>query len=330
MAEPAGPQDERRVQEILLGAPLRFTRAQVERRAGISADFGTRLWRALGFPQPADDEVAFTERDLDALLEIGALLRSELVDEELVLHLARAVGQTMGRLAGWLGGVMVARTAAAPAGDAVAPELATLDELDELRPAFERLLLHGWRRQLAAVGLRSLTATAERAGDPAAGIALQGVGFADVVSFTRLSRGMAGGELAAFVERFETATAEVIAELGGWLVKTLGDEVLFAAADARGTAEIGLRIAERCADDPGLTSVRVGLAYGEVILRFGDVFGTPVNLAARLTSVARPGAVVIDGELADALAKEPYQIVPLRTRPLQGLGRVRPYALRRD
>ncbi|MFI0369367.1 adenylate/guanylate cyclase domain-containing protein [Actinomadura sp. 1N219] len=319
------------IEETLLGGPLRYTRKEVEALAGVSDDYARRIWQALGFPTPPDDEVAFTDGDVAALREIKDLLGSDLVDEDMVLQLARAVGQTMGRLASWLGDVWLQRLGELPSDEPMTPDLvaAALAATEELRPAFERLLLHGWRRQLTAAGMRAAATTASAQSDPAAGLAHLAAGFADVVSFTRLSRRLDGDALAAFIEHFESTTAEIIAEHGGRVVKTLGDEVLFVASDPRSAAEIGLRIADRFNEDPDFPKVRVGLAYGEVIQRLGDVFGTPVNLAARLTSTAYPGTVLIDTALVSALPSGAYDTTPLRPRPLQGLGRVRPTVLRR-
>ncbi|GGP99184.1 adenylate cyclase [Actinomadura coerulea] len=319
------------IEETLLGGPLRYTRREVEARAGVSDDFARRIWQALGFPVPPDDEVAFTDGDVAALVEIREVLSHELVDEETVLQLVRAVGQTMGRLASWLGDVWLQRLGALPSDEPVTSDLVTaaLVATEELRPSFERLLLHGWRRQLTAAGMRAAASTAAARADPAAGVARLAVGFADVVSFTRLSRSLDGDALAGFVERFEWAVTHIVAECGGRVVKTLGDEVLFVAPAAGPAAEIGLRVAERFNEDPDFPKVRVGLACGEVIQRLGDVFGTPVNMAARLTSTAYPGTVLADAGLVSALPSGPYDASGLRPRPLQGLGRVRPYLLRR-
>ncbi|TDC98273.1 adenylate/guanylate cyclase domain-containing protein [Actinomadura sp. 7K507] len=323
--------DQDDIEETLLGGPLRYTRKEVEALSGVPDDYARRIWQALGFPAPPDDEVAFTDGDVAALREIKELLGTELVDEGMVLQLARAVGQTMGRLASWLGDVWLQRIGELPPDEPAAADVVTAALLatEELRPAFERLLLHGWRRQLTAVGMRAAATTATAQSDPAAGIAHLAVGFADVVSFTRLSRHLDGDALAAFIERFEVTTAEIIAELGGRVIKTLGDEVLFVGSEPRAVAEIGLRIAERFNEDPDFPEVRVGLAYGEVIQRLGDVFGTPINLAARLTATAHPGTVLIGGGLAEILPAGDYDISALRARPLQGLGRVRPFRLRR-
>ncbi|MEW2357497.1 adenylate/guanylate cyclase domain-containing protein [Spirillospora sp. NPDC029432] len=328
----AGPREPHDIEETLLGGPLRYTRKEVAERSGISDDDARRIWQALGFPVPPDEEVAFTDRDVAALREIKGLLGHQMVDEEMVLRLSRAVGQTMGRLASWLGDVWLQRfSELLPPDEPVTTEavVAALEATEELRPAFERLLMHGWRRQLAAAGLRAAGASATATADPAAGVALLATGFADIVSFTRMSRRMDGPELADLVERFETAVTGIVAEEGGRVIKTLGDEVLFVAEEPRAAAEIGLRIAELSEEDPDFPRVRVGLAYGEVIFRLGDVFGTPVNTAARLTSTAHPGTVLADTGLAGALPSGPYDVSSLRPRNLQGLGRVRIRLLRR-
>jgi adenylate cyclase len=323
---------ERVLEELLLGGALRYTQAEIADKSGMPLETGMMIWRALGFPTPPEGATAFTEEDAAALRDIKDLLDSEYVDQEMVLHLSRAVGQTMGRLAGWLMDVWLLRVGEylLRPGEPVTGETiaGVIEATHDLLPGFERLLIQGWRRQLAASGMRALTATEAATADPAAGTARLAVGFADIVSFTRLSRQMDGDTLAAFVERFETVATEICADHGGRIIKTLGDEVLFCADDPYAAAEIALQITERSGRDDGFPQVRAGLAYGEVILRLGDVFGTPVNLAARLTSETYPSAVLVDAALSAAVVGT-YETVSLRSRPLQGLGKVRPWVLRR-
>jgi adenylate cyclase len=67
-----------------------------------------------------------------------------------------------------------------------------------------------------------------------------------------------------------------------------------------------------------------------VVTRRGDVFGTTVNLASRLTAVARPDSVLVDGITADALAESAaYRLRPLGPRAVRGIGLVRPVVLER-
>jgi adenylate cyclase len=174
------------------------------------------------------------------------------------------------------------------------------------------------------------------------------VGFADLVGFTRLTRRLEEEELGELVEAFESTAADQVAAYGGRLIKTLGDEVLFVSEDPGTAAEIGLRLIETMTGDEAMPALRVGIAFGTVTTRMGDVFGTTVNLASRLTSIAPRDAVLVDGELAQALGevgdvpmseadttpddgKYRFALQPMWRRPVRGLGVVEPWLLtRRD
>jgi adenylate cyclase len=154
------------------------------------------------------------------------------------------------------------------------------------------------------------------------------VGFADIVQFTQLSREIDEAGLAGVVELFEATAADIIAAQGGRLVKTLGDEVMFSVDAPDRAAAIALDLAAM-GDRPDLPTVRVGAAYGPVLPVMGDVYGTTVNLAARLTSFARPGAVLVDGGLADGIdGLSGYSVTRIVRRPARGLGIIQPYVLR--
>jgi adenylate cyclase len=316
--------DPRRLEELLLGGELRYTSLDAIKAAGVSEDFARRLWRALGFPHVPDDMIAFTEGDVAALAKV-AQRAGDVIDEEIALRMVRAVGQTMARLAKWQVDILAeALTDPLEPPDPEAMGLITANaesHIAELEP----LIVHAWRRQLAAAGTRLLTSQGSE--DPMTRVA---VGFADLVAFTRTSRGLDERELARLVERFEETASDVVAEHGGRLVKTLGDEVLFSAETARAGAEIGLSVAEAVRDDAGIPDVRVGMAYGPVLPLRGDVFGTTVNLASRLTTMARPGSALVDAGLAAELrGDEAYHLTRINRRRAHGLGLVQPYVLRR-
>jgi adenylate cyclase len=320
--------DPRRLEELLLAGELRLTSGDAVSAAGVTEEFARRLWRALGFPHVPDDTVAFTEGDVAALARVARLRDRSLLDEDTVLRMARAVGQTTARLAKWQIDIVLAALTdpfEPPAPEAVRAILdSAAGQLGELEP----LLVHAWRRQIAAAGTRALvTLSAE---DSTPGRVRTAVGFADLVAFTRTSRELDERGLAQLVERFEEIASDVIAEHGGRLVKTLGDEVLFSTETPRLGAEIGLSVAEAVRDDPEIPDVRVGMAYGPVLPLMGDVFGTTVNLAARLTAMARPGTALIDAGLAAELRDDgAYELHRISRRRAHGLGVVQPYVLRR-
>jgi adenylate cyclase len=271
------------------------------------------------------DAVAFTDGDLSALHRLMGLVHDGVLDEELAVSVTRALGHNAARLAEWLIDALVehlvdqeGETVEAATGRAV--EVVT-ERLDDL----ESLLLFVWRRQLAAVAGRALAGAARETVT-----ARLSVGFADLVSFTRLSQKLEERELAAMVDRFGRRSADVIAGAHGRLVKTVGDEVLFVADAPAVAARIGLELAETMAEDPVLPDVRVGIATGTVLTRMGDVFGATVNLASRLTAQAAPGTVLVDSETADALTgNEDFALDVERTRAVRGMGLVRPGTVRR-
>ncbi|RSN14784.1 adenylate/guanylate cyclase domain-containing protein [Nonomuraea sp. WAC 01424] len=302
--------------------PARYTREQVSAEAGVSRELAERIWRALGFAQLADDAVAFSDADVAALRRVRGMLDGGLLDEQTVIRMARALGQTTARLAQWQAEIVIGTMLPDPPADA--DLTGVLDTAKALLPDFEHLLIHVWRAQLAAAGTRLLAVADDRA-DRVPGRVSIAVGFADLVSFTRRSRELDERGLAALVEGFESRAADVVAAHGARLVKTLGDEVLFTAPAPAQAAAIALDLAESL-------ELRIGMAYGPVVPMMGDVFGTTVNLAARLTAIARPGTIVVDSELAEGLGEgaEGVSVHKIRRRPARGLGVVQPYVLRRS
>jgi adenylate cyclase len=148
------------------------------------------------------------------------------------------------------------------------------------------------------------------------------------VSFTRLSRSLSEEELAKLVSVFEANAADTVAFGGGRLIKTLGDEIMFAADSAPRAARIALDLMASMRRTPAVPELRIGVAYGHVVQRNGDVYGTTVNLASRLTVLAEPDTIVVDPDLADALAgDESFDLRPLGQRIIRGLGEVEPSVL---
>lgn len=191
-------------------------------------------------------------------------------------------------------------------------------------PFLRESLLYMWRRHLSAAVKRAVFASA---GDSNVSRA---VGFADLAAFSRLTEELDEFELAEMVTAFETLSFDTVSEFGGRVVKLIGDEVMFVAPGAGSAASIGVNLVDRCESDDVLPSVRVGIAFGPVLDLQGDVFGSTVNLASRVTSFARPATVVASKSLKEAVDRSgDFEFRALR-RPvrLKGLGKERLYAVR--
>lgn len=319
MTEPAGQPGLDRINELVLGGPALFTREEVIEAVGAPIERVRPYWRAMGF---ADVGVAraFTERDVESLRLLLRWVDEDVLDEGTTIEVVRSLGQTASRLADWQ-----AHTIARLLSESESP--IDLDDVAEglanVLPPLESLMVHAWRRHLAAVlgrGLAFVAEDPEAAPEPTTAT----VGFADIAGFTRLARVLDEDDLAAMVQAFETGAADIVAGHRGRLVKTLGDEVMFVAPRADDAVAIAVAMHGMVA--PGMTelSLRIGLASGRLISRMGDFYGGTVNLASRLTAIARPGGTLIDPATDEALVdREPYVLRHLRPRPLRGLGLVR-------
>jgi adenylate cyclase len=275
---------------------------------------------AMGFAEVGDEEVVFTDGDVEALRVWDSLVGTGIVDLAEESSVARALSQPLSRLADWQSQEVLTRAAGL---NGEPEQLAQLAE--GLLPVIERLQSYVWRRHLAAATGRALSA-----GRDELTARTQVVGFADIVGYTTTSRHAGMDELTTLLEAFEKDATETIASWHGRVVKTVGDEVLFVADSAADAAEIALRLTGDDREAQGLPALRVGLAMGRVLSRFGDVYGPVVNLAARLTALARPNSVLVDRELAEALRdNDCFQLRPRRPTTVRGYHHLRSWALRR-
>jgi len=287
-----------RIEEIehaLLGSKRAFTRQQVAEKAGIPIDVAEELWQQLGFPHASDDDVAFTKEDLKALQRTRELISLGILTDESQAALVRTWGRSFARLAEWQVSLLAEL---AIEGEDPAGRLTEL--MDVVLPRVEKLQTYIWRRHLESAASRLLSQFAEEGPGTTSTMA---VGFVDIVGYTGQSKTLSDAELVEWVEYFENEMTRTVVDLGGRVIKTIGDEVLFVADDPVSAAEVALIVSERGEDeDDKFPRVRAGIAYGEVVSRLGDVYGPKVNIAARLTSVARPGSVLVDRGAYEALS----------------------------
>ena len=313
-------EDRDELARLILGGNLDFDASHVTELGGLSQENGRRLWRALGFPDTGDD-IAYGQADIDAMKIVAGAIDAGILDEETVFRMTRALGHTMSRLADWQVSTLVDMVETEIDSGGASSRLGAAIELAQtVTPNFERLIIYAWRRHLAAAVARVEALGAE---DEELLTSSVTVGFADLVRFTALSNGLDDASLASLVETFESRCTDIVTSRGGRVIKTLGDAIVYVCDDARIATLTALDIVRQVGSRQDLPDVRVGLATGSVINRLGDVFGPPVNLAARLTSVARTNRVIVDKATADVLGEE-FETRALTARPLRGFGNVEP------
>jgi adenylate cyclase len=308
------------VGRALLGSHPTYTRSEVAEHAGIALEVAEELWQQLGFPHAAEDDVAFTDADLEALERTKELIALGILTPDSQAALVRTWGRSFARLAEWQVSLLAGR---AIEGDDPEGRLAEL--MDVVLPNVEKLQAYIWRRHLASASNRLLV-EASLAGVGAT--SRTAVAFVDIVGYTGQSKNLTDHELVDWIEYFEDEMTRTVVEHTGRVIKTIGDEILFVTDDPREAAEVALEVTERGADpDDRFPEVRAGIAYGDVVSRLGDVFGPTVNIASRLTSVARPGTVLVDRGLHEVLsgpiAEDSTATVELsELDPPPGIGRI--------
>lgn len=325
VTEPLDPQQVLDAVELhLLGSHPTLTGAQLADAVGIPLELAKQRWRSLGFTSVGDDVVAFTEADLNALRLVQRMHDLGMIDPEDEAALIRTLGRSFARLAEWQI-TMLARTVGTQ------PDLdvdGLVAVMDQVTPVIEEVQNYIWRRHTLSAASRMLLAPSI---DDAEGEGVStAIGFADIVSYTRQTRSLSQNELASLVEHFEAMAQAIITGHNGRIIKTIGDEILFAADSAADAAAIALELVEEHLDDEDFPQLRVGVAWGPVLQRLGDVFGPTVNIASRLTSIARPGRALIDKELAEAIeGNENFKLRRMRRTSVKGYRRLEPWALRR-
>ncbi len=322
------------LEEHLLGERPTLTQSEVADRAGIPLESARELWHLLGFAHAEPEERAFTQGDVRALKFTQDLIDLGLLTRERQDGMVRTLGRSFARLAEWQVNLL-AETALETGID---PTEGILGLADEVTPRVEELQTFVWRRHIlnAASRMLAVADTGDRMSDRA-------VCFVDIVGYTSRSRTLTDRELVTWLESFETAALDTVIEHNGRIIKNIGDELLIVADTAKDGAAIAVELTRRGADEgDDFPEVRAGVAYGEVVTRLGDVFGPVVNIAARLTSVARPGTVLIDRGMYSALTgsseddahdhgpergESPYRFRRLRRVSVKGYSRLNPWAL---
>jgi hypothetical protein len=123
------------------------------------------------------------------------------------------------------------------------------------------------------------------------------VAFVDVVDSVGLYRRLGDTAAQRRIDEALTAARATVIASGGQCVKRNGDELLllFATADTACTALITVQVGAKL-------ELRIGIHAGALIRKRGDAFGDTVNIAARLTAIARGREIVISDAVRDALA----------------------------
>jgi adenylate cyclase len=288
------------VERLLAGEP-RLTPREVADAAGIPVEFFLAMRQAVGIARPDPDERVCDAQDVSSA-QAFAQLRAAGIPEESLLDVTRVLGTGLAQTADAMRTVMTALLAAAGA-DEHETASRNAEAARELLPLVAPLMEHTLRLHLRDQ-IRSQVFGL--AADASPNLRHVWVGFADIVGFTRLGERIDPDELGGLATRLTDLVLETVRPPVR-LVKTIGDAAMLVSPGAEPLVETALELVER-AEGQGeeFPPLRAGLAGGLALNRGGDWYGRPVNLASRVTAVARPGSVLAPREVRDAVGSARY------------------------
>jgi adenylate cyclase len=306
---------------VAMGEEPRWTLGELAEHSGVPADVIAEVRGALGMPLPD----GFSDADLRYVELLARLL--EVMPVSAVVRSARARGAALAAVArsdlSTIRDELVLPMRKAGADD-LTVSVALAETAKALEPVARELLERTYRLALQAELNSELSAIAARSEGQEVEVA---VAFVDVVGYTALSARVDPAGLDTLLDVFEERVVALVgSDPSVSVVKYLGDAVMLVSGRVTDLARTCLALTEEV-EELAEAPLRAGIASGRVLVREGDFFGQPVNMAARLTDIARPWSVLADETLADDLGDDfdVRRILPTRIR---GVGLRRPLAVR--
>ncbi len=273
---------------------------EISERHGIDLTLLQRIQRAIGLAQVDDpDAVVHMRADGEAAAYVQRFVELGLDPDHLVLvirvlaeglsHAAEVMRYTA------LAAIMrpgVSEVEIARASKGLVGQIAPM-----LGPMIEEMLFMQLRHMMET---EAVNAGERAAGKPLPGARSVTVAFADLVGFTKLGEVISAEELGQLASRLSHLARDATAPPVRF-IKSIGDAVMFVCPDPAPLLDAVLKLVEAIDTDDDFPRLRAGVASGMAVSRAGDWFGSPVNVASRITGVARPGTVLVADSVWEAV-----------------------------
>ena len=318
------------VERVIAGDGKRYSAREIAAIAGIDLELLLAFRAALGIPYGDDlDKRVANEADLDTARRTRVILDAGFPAEELLRN-ARTVGMATARVAE-ANRELVVRNLTRP-GDTESDVAERLVQTAEfLLPLGSEFLVYAFRANLLELVKRDVIGAADLASGEIGGVVERSVCFADLVEFTSLGEEIAPEELGEVAGRFEELATEIVAPPVR-LVKTIGDAVMLVSSQGEPLVVQALDlVAAAAAEGDQFPVLRAGIATGPTLPQSGDYYGRSVNLASRITGIARPGSVLVDTPTRAAAGEDHFTYSFAGERRLKGIdARQKLFRVRRD
>jgi adenylate cyclase len=295
---------------------------------GIDLELLQGMQRAAGLPRIDDPDAAVLPRaDVEAATRAKYLLDFG-VDPDDVLAIVRVLAEGLRRGAAMRREPTFKAFATPGASEVDVAESADVlaqAVIPSLKRMVDGLLMLQIRHMFEGEGITA----AERATGRLPGARQVAVAFADLAGFTRLGEMLPPEDLQRVAGRLGELAHDVAVPPVSF-VKTIGDAVMFVSTDTDRLIAALLDLIDLAAAH-GLPQLRAGVATGLAVSRAGDWFGSPVNIASRVTGLARAGTVVVTASARKTVGTAAGLVwSPAGAQHLRGVpGRVRLYRVSR-
>jgi len=216
-----------------------------------------------------------------------------------MLEVTRAMGQGMARTADAMR-TLTAQTVVEPGSNERDVGLRLARAAEHMAPIIGPLLEYVLKVHLREVIRSDVVDRALLASGSLAGSRDATVAFADLVGFTQLGEEISAEELGGVAGRLGALASEV-ARPPVRLVKMIGDAAMLVSTEPDPLLDATFELIDAVqAEGDGFPRLRAGIAHGPALNRGGDWYGRPVNIASRITAIARPESVLATPELEQA------------------------------
>jgi adenylate cyclase len=301
-----------------VGGEAKYTSQEIAERSGADPELLIKLRRAQGLPLPEAEARELTDVDLESARISSELAALGLTEDQMV-GTTRVLGRSLATAAEAMRAVMLELVLEPGTTEQeLAERYAT--SVHQVMPLVGPMVLGMLSQHLRNVVQGEMIGQTERLTGRPPGARDQTIAFADLVGFTRLGEEIAPEDLGSVAERLFSITREIV-EPPVRLVKTIGDAVMLTSTEPAALVRTSLALVQATdaeSADGAFPQVRVGLAYGPAVGRGGDVFGRAVNLASRVTTIARAGSVLTTRDVRDA-ARDDFIWSSAGARRVKGL-----------
>jgi adenylate cyclase len=275
---------------------------EISEKAGIDLELLQRIQRASGLPRVDDPDAAVHARvDAEVATYVKKFVEFGLEPDQIVL-VVRVLAEGLQRAAEVMRYASLAAILKPGASEleiAKGSEELVSEVAPVLGPMIQDMLLLQLRHSMET---EAVNANERAEGQPLPGARLVSIAFADLVGFTRLGEAVPPEDLEDLAHRLADLARDV-AMPPVRFVKTIGDEVMLVSSDPVALLEAVTDLIDANEAEDDMPALRVGMATGMAVSRAGDWFGSPVNLASRVTGTARPGTILVSESAHEAIGE---------------------------